>query len=1402
MGNEKQALLQAISAYVPDLIVRQVVTAPHVPLAGREERLNAALLFADVSGFTAMSESLAQLGRHGGEELTNVLNGYFTAMIDLVRSYGGQIIKFGGDAITCAFVQKLGFSGKQTDKTGFLLSIQRACACALAMQKEMSGFRAVETKGGIFELQMKIGISAGSVLFFSGLGNQQEGLEYVLAGHPLDRMAEAEHHAVAGEVVVDGECVSDVGVDWREIGIIVSQDREGFLLVEGLAQAIKEVNEEEVNWDALYKETTDQVKASDAVIAQLVSYLPPRVYENIVEGQRQFVGELRPVASLFVNFYGLDYDGDPDVGKKLQQYFATMQEIIHRYGGRLNRVITGDKGSLLHLIFGAPVANDNDQVLAVGCALAMQQSAARLKSATDGQPFIMDQQIGIASGYVFAGNVGSERRREYTVMGDVVNLSARLMQAADMWEILIDQTTARRAENEFISEELTPIRVKGKQEPISIYRPVGARSETKVWGRRDSPIFGREQELLEAAEIVEQAMAGHGQLLVITGDAGVGKSRLLEEVIALAYEKGETAGNGEGTYGLRGDCLSYGSQSPYLPWIDLFTSFFGLSTGIGESVEAKIHRIEQRMAEADPTLRDWVPLIGQLLGLPVTDNQLTISLDAQLRKQRTFDITLTLLRNQAQQVPLLLVVFEDVHWIDSISLEMLNYVARNIAGHRILLVVPHRPTIELKEWTRYDYYNYIELVDLSAEDALKLAEYKFGGEASASMHDQVLRVLALVLGIAIGLEAPASLRDQVLRGEERINPFFVEELINSLIDREYLIPREDGSGYELVGDLSQVEIPDSVQALVMSRIDRLDESSNLTVKISSVIGRTFAYRTLWRIYPIEIISGKLQENLEKLSSLDLTPLDKPEPELEYIFKHATTQEVAYKSLLYAHRRELHRRVGEYLERAHADNLEEYYELLALHYYQSGSQAKSWDYLVKAGDKAKDKYANESAIAYYSQALTIDWDSECERENTHCVYEALGDVYRHIGQYEMALKSYREALDCQLPTTVQVAEVQRKIAKTWELQGRYDEAMQYLDLARTALGEGQEVPEMARIYGDMGWAAMRQGEYKEALRQCTKGLEIADKLPHDEKSHRVKALLEYNLGTIYWQIGEYPQALLHLQTCIEMHRNTGNLYRMSGAYNNLAAVYLSQNDHDLSAQYFRKSLEITQRIGETYGTAMCYNNLGVVYYSLGNYPQAVDHYEKSLEIRQEIGDLLGIADTHLNLGEVYQSLGNYQQALYHLEDAVDLFTEIGDKIALVEVFKLLAQVKLELSSMNDALEYGQLFLNLAQEVESQDDEGIAYRVLGQIHRAAGRSKDANQHLQSSVEILTTIGNKLELGKSCYELGIILSAIELEEGFAQLQRAVQIFEELGMEGELGKAREALVGRSSSINGKSET
>lgn len=1327
-----RVLIKAIAAYVPHTLIAQILDPSQNTNPGHGNYLDAVMLFADVSGFTPMSEQLARLGKEGAEELTRVLNDYFSTMIALVHSYGGAIIKFGGDAITCMFA---------AEPDGILAT----STCALAMQAEMvTHFGAVQTRAGEFTLRMKIGLSAGRVLAVS-VGTPESGLEYILAGHPLDQMAEAEHHANAGEVVW--------AVPDRPLPpalVIQTGEHKDFCLLSAITMDEKLPPTAKFHWATL-----DDTRLN-RLAPQLPAYLPPTVYAQLSEGQRGFVGEHRQVVSLFILFAGLNYDDDPQAAAKLQTYFTRMQSIIEMYGGRLNRVITGDKGSLLHVIFGAPVAHEDNEVRAVGCALELQSAALNAPDLD----FITAQRIGVAAGYVFAGNVGSEDRREYTVMGDVVNLSARLMQTAAPSTIWLDQASVRRVEVDFICDTLPPVRVKGKAAPIDVWQAIGRRKATKTWGTGHPrvPIVGRDAELNQIQTTLQRARTGQGQLIVISGEAGVGKSCLLNALLTHATQQNATI--------LGGDCLSYGTRTPYLPWIDLFRTLLGLQS-LPDTYATRIVRIEQVMIQADPDLLNWVPLVAQMLGLPMPDNDLTGAILYEVRKQRTFEIALNLLQHRAQQNALLVLVIEDVHWIDEVSLELLHYIARNIGDKPILLVALHRPTMSLAEWARYPYYHAIPLTDLPAESALALAHHKLNMDT-----------------------LPEGLPDIILRGETQVNPYFVEEVINALIDAGHLIAipgEDDRDEYILTGNLSAVELPNSIQSLVMSRIDRLDESSKLTVKVASVEGRTFDYSTLQAIYPVDIAPDRLLGNLQKLDRLDLTPLDRPAPDWAYIFKHITTQEVAYESLLYAHRRTLHHRLANYIEQQHPDNLVEYYELLAHHYSRSEDSQKSWEYLVKAGDKAKSKYANEAAIAYYKQALSL----HITHHNMCDVNESLGDIYRLTGQYELARETYYDTLNRE-NVVLTNANIRRKISRIEELQGHYDEAIQYLHATLKLLEKAEKTSTtLAQILNDLAWLIALQGDYEKALSFCARGERVVTSIKHnDTKTLAVNAELQNTLGRIYVRMSQYEKAFLHFNRCIEIREGSGDLYGLVQSYNNLAAVYWNLSQYDLVIQYLERSLENSQRIGYTHAVAMGHNNFGVLYYTLGKYQQAITHYLKSLEIRKQIGDLQGVADIHNNLGEVYYSLGDLAQSASYLKQAATMFAEIGDKNTLVDAYKLLASVSLESQDLDSAQEYAQQALQLAQEIGNREYEGSILRVFGQIAYANGRYTEAQVFLEQSIDHCSAGGNRLELARSHAELGRICLALHPDQGQDYLHQAITVFSELGLTKELDKVKQWLM------------
>jgi len=1307
-----------MSAYVPRFLVEQLIRDPDHLLEGQAMRIEGAVVFADISGFTVMSETLARLGKEGAETLTRTLNRFFGMMIELVHGAGGSVIKFGGDALTCLFPQEDAHA------------LERAVACALRMQGEAADFATVQTRGGRFELRMRIGISAGPLLTLS-LGSVDQGLEYVLAGGAVDRMVEAEHAANPGEVVVDGTCPSFANAAFR-----TGERRGDFWVVEDLPTS---------EFQALTSTLEDRTALSEKALSRIRPFIPPSVYEQVSAGYEAFVGQHRRVVSLFANFSGLDYDRDPDVSDKAQRYFSSMQSLIRKYGGRLNGLITGDKGNLLHVIFGAPIAHEDNERRAVRCALDMQSTVEQ-----DALGFIRDQRIGLASGYVFAGNVGSPRRRAYTVMGDVVNLSARLMQAAQSGQILLERQTLRGVDATVGCEPLGEVKVKGKEAPVLVWEAIACRQGSPRWregvsgpGPDETPFVGRLEALALGERLLSQVSTGEGQILEINGEAGVGKSRLLAEFIKRAAARGVVS--------FGGACLSFGARTPYLPWVTLFQEFFGFSEAM--TPDAKLDHLASSMTALSSDLGPWVPLMGRFLDLPVEETPLIASLTAERRKQRTFAIVLQLLQRRALQRGPLALVFEDLHWADAISLEMLTYVARNVGQVPILLIGVHRPTLQLDAWGAFPYYHRIDLMDLPAEEALALARAKLG-----------LDVL------------PDSLRSIILRDEDQVNPFYVEEVINTLIERRYLTL--DGGEYGLKGDLSDVEIPGSVQSLVMSRIDRLDESSQLAVRVASVIGRTFKQRTLEAVYPVPVSQDTLHQQLERLSSLDLTPLDKPDPEWEYIFKHRITQEVAYESLLYSHRRELHRRVAEYLERVYADHPEESYELLAHHFVESGDQEKSYVYLVKAGEKARSQYANEASVARLEDALAL----EVEDTDRWKVHRSLAEVYRLVGRYEKALRHYEAALeDSQLPT-IQRAELQRRIARTWATQGRYDDAMLQLGRVEDTLDFVEDAEALARIYNDMAWIARRRGEDDAALQYCLDGLEQIEDFSASDAILALRSELEQNLGSIYGRMGEYDESILHFQRCINEAQARGDLYDVASSMVNLAVVYWRQGRFDLVASNLEESLGLFREVGSAHGTAMCHNNLGGLYYTRGQYQEAVDQYQRSLSIREMIGDQQGIADTYNNLGEVYCALEMWDDALPYLEKAAEKLEALGIRNwTLVDTYKLLAEVVLALEDVSAAMDYAKRSLQFARALDNAEYAAIAARVLGRIYRHAGALAQSRRYLARSLRGLENSANRLELAKTRLEMGLTLRAMDQPRARDELQQAAELFEALELSAE---------------------
>ncbi len=1161
------------------------------------DHVQGAALFADISGFTPLTEALVgELGpQRGAEELTRHLNRVFDALIDELYRYGGSVIGFSGDAITCWLDGDTGI---------------QATACALAMQQRMQSFARVSIPSGTtVSLAMKAAVATGPARRFV-VGDPDIHLIDVLAGSTLDRLAQAEHLAQRGEVVLDPATAAALSdqiefVAWRRV-----EAGERFGVAGGLKAPITPTP-----WAALPADVQRE--------EELRPWLLPPIYERLRAGQGEFLAEFRPTVSLFVRFSGIDYDADEAAGEKLDAYVRWLQAVLIRYEGHLLNLSIGDKGSYLFASFGAPIVHEDDAVRAVSAALEMQTLPSELD-------FIKAVQIGITQGRLWTGAYGGTVRRTYGVMGDDVNLAARLMQAAAPGQILASQSVQQASENTFVWQDLPAIKVKGKTEPVSVSSPLRIRRQTSELREPEYalPLVGRTAELELLEKKLTLALQGRGQIVGITGEAGIGKSRLVAEAIRIARERK--------MIGYSGECESYGTHTSYLVWRPIWRAFFGLDPTW--EVTEQISALERQLQHIDPSLAHRLPLLGAALNLSIPDNDLTHSFDAKLRKESLEALLVDCLRTRAQEAPLLLVL-EDCHWLDPLSHDLLDLIGRTVADLPVFLVMAYRPpeAQRLREprISQLDYFTEIRLTDFTPQEAeqlitLKLRQF-FGYDTAAS---------------------PALVQRITARAEG--NPFYIEELLNYLRDKD--ISPQDTTA------LTTLDLPASLHTLILSRLDQRTESQKTTLRVASVIGRLFRAALLWGTYPELGPAERVKADLEALCRLDLTLPDSPEPELTYLFRHIVTQEVAYESLPYATRAMLHEQLAQYIERTFGEPLDQYVDLLAFHYERSQNEAKKREYLLKAGEAAQKDYANEAAIDYYQRLLPL-----LSTEEQVAVMLKLGEVLQLVGKWQTARDRYvqAEALAETLGDRRAQADCQTALAELLRKQGLYTEASEWLQRAHIVFQELDDQKGVAQVLHYGGSLAAQQGDYA-AARACYQGsLSIRREL---EDKPRIAALLS-NLGIVARYEGDYALARSLHEEGLAIRRELGDKRAIAVSLGNLGNVALDQGDYAAARLWLGEALTLQREVGDRHYLALAFNNLGNVARFQGDYDTARAMYEQSLNISKALGDKWAMAYLLEDFGCLAALQGQAERALRLASAAEALRDAIGAPRSPAEQDKL-------------------------------------------------------------------------------------------------------------------------------------
>lgn len=1149
--------MEALAAYLP--ADRQQALARGT---GLPDRTRGAALSVDISGFTRLTETLAQaLGpQRGAEELTHRLNAVYDVLIAEVHRYGGSVVGFSGDAFTSWFDHDSG---------------TRALTAALAMQRAMPAVATVPLDGTTATLAIRAAVARGPVRRFA-LGDP--GIQRIdaIAGGTLDLLAAADHLAQPGEVVLaegDGGLGEGVRVaGWRAdplSGLRVA-------LVEGLEEPPPPSP-----WPALEPGALGE--------AELRPWVLRGVYEHLQSGQGRFMADLRPVTALFLAFDGIGYDEDDDAGILLDAYVRRVQAVVARYEGSLIQLTFGDKGSYLYAAFGAPVAHDDDAVKAVTVALQLLEPPPNLS-------FIHSVRVGVAEGQMYTGAYGSALRRTYGALGDKTNLAARLMQLARPGQILCDEEVYRQARSRWAFEALPSVRVKGKAGKIRVYAPTGQPAGAKAAPPAEKALVGRGEAVARLRGALEALKGGRGGVLFLEGEAGIGKSRLVQELIRHLRELGMS--------GLLGAGHSIEQQTPYRAWRDVFASYFGLE-GLADGLERQ-EQVKRVVQEVAPKLAPRLPLLNDLLNLGLPDTPLTAALDPALRQESLVALLAQLLRAWAQERPLTLVL-EDAYWLDSLSWDLVVKVARGLlgAGEPLLLVVVTRPIGE-------------QALGFQAAQVLRGLP---GSETLEVGALGVEEVGALVAG-RLGLPAEALPLELARFVRERSggNPFFAEELTYAL--REQGLIRLEGSPARLAVSpelfRARSVLPDTLQGLVLSRIDRLLPDRQLTLKVSSVIGRNYPYLPLrdgvMRLAALG--EALLHQHLQELIRRSLILLEAPAPEPLYAFKHAITYEVTYHSLLFAQRRQIHRVLAEWYEQAHADNLEAAYPLLAHHWLHAaegdGDDAlarKARDYLARAGHQALRLCAYPEALSFLQRALALTPASPEHALERAGLLTAAGIAHEKMADYVPATRLLLEALE----------------------------------LAHSA----SDPRAQSQALAELSWVAVRRGEYARAERLGEEALEYA----RQAGDRPACAKAGSRLGVIAAYQGHYPAATRRFEESLELYRALGEAEGVASCLNSLGLVEVFRGELERALHRFEEALAVARGVSNPEIVGKIQANLGLVAEKRGDYAEAARHYEESLAVFREISARHAALINVLNLGDVAAARGDDARAGRHYREAL-------------------------------------------------------------------------------------------------------------------------------------------------------
>jgi len=881
-------------------------------------------------------------------------------------------------------------------------------------------------------------------------------------------------------------------------------------------------------------------------------------------------GERKQVTVMFADISGftaMSEKLDPeDVRSMINACFARLGAVIDRYDGHIDKFI----GDEIMALFGAPVAHENDPERALRAALDMMMALEQFNMEYAGQlPRPLALHFGLNSGLVITGGIGTGQRQDYSVMGDTVNLAARLEDLSEAGEILVGTETHRRTAPLFDFEALPPVQVKGKAQPVQVYRLLRAKAvhggQIRGIEGLTSPLVGRTDELAQLSPVLEKFYQNQGGVVAISGEAGLGKSRLVHELRQLSLEQPQ----GRSAHWAEGHALSHGENAGYLMARDMLRHVLGLSLGA-----SPVEVAQSLQSEIDQLLPDNVtenyPYLAYLLDLPLDqdDKERIKYLQGDALQQRLSQAVQNFIRAKTRQAPLVL-VWEDLHWADPSSLGLLKDLLPLTQDCPLLVFLVYRPTHKSRTKELQQHF------DTADHLALQL------GRLTPA---EIKEMLANLLG---DCPLPDRLHNLIIEKTEG-NPFYLEEVVRSLLESEVIAYSEEEPGCLVIRPgLEDIKIPDTLQGVIMARIDRLAPPTKRLLQVASVIGRDFPYRVLTRV--VDADDG-LEDNLKQLETLDLIEMTQRTPHLEYSFQHIFTRESVYNSLLHSDCRQLHQQVGEAIEDIYAgEQMDSGLPLaLAYHFEESGDKARALTYLSMAAHNAGAAFANQEAQALYRRALAMFAESDVNPQRWDLL-AGQESILNRLGerQQQAITLTIMQTLSALLKDDERLATTHNRRSHYFDRISEYRAAVEAAEAGlRAARRSGNRHLE-AESLNLLALAAWRRFDYPEVQRWATQALRAL--MVVGDPTARITSL--FHLGRAGYRLGQYNAALEYIEAAQDLARDMGNRDEEATSHLILGWIYQRLGDYDRAKGQFQTKLELRRLIGHRYGEATALSHLG-------------------------------------------------------------------------------------------------------------------------------------------------------------------------------------------------------------------